>query len=46
MDFEFWFWVIVAFLVGRNRHCRVSLFYCGDDEDKYNKSLIGILLKK
>lgn len=43
MDYEFWFWMLVAFFVGR-----VStrpLFYYGRDEAKYAAALIAVMPK-
>jgi hypothetical protein len=43
MNYQFWFWILVAFLAGRFIPRKV---YIGYDEDKYNKSDFGILLRK
>lgn len=43
MDYHFWFWVLIAFLVGRFMPRKI---YIGHNEDKYNKADFGILLRK
>ena len=43
MDYYFWFWVFVAFLVGRFIPRKI---YIGDDVEKYNKADCGILIGK
>lgn len=43
MDYEFWFWVLVAFLAGLTVGGGV---YIGSDEEKYNNAATGILLPK
>lgn len=42
MDYYFWFWILIAFLVGRGIPRKI---YIGTDEDKYYKADLGILLK-
>lgn len=42
MDYRFWFWMGVAFLIGRMSKLN---FYIGPDEDKYNKADFGMLIR-
>ncbi len=42
MNYEFWFWFIVAFLIGRFFPRKV---YIGHDKEKYEAADIGILLR-
>ncbi len=42
MDYEFWFWVGVAFISGRISHH--TLFYIGSDEQKYKEAYFAILI--
>ena len=42
MDYEFWFWIAVAFFVGRLMPRTV---YIGPDEGKYRAADMGILTK-
>ena len=41
MDYEFWFWIFVAFLAGRLLPRRI---YIGHDKKKYERADWGILL--
>jgi len=43
MDYKFWFFMVIAFLVGRYFP---RSFYIGHDETKYKNADFGILLKK
>ncbi len=44
MDYEFWFWVLIAFLCGRaSNH---PIIYIGTDKDKYRAAWFAILLRK
>jgi hypothetical protein len=43
MDYELWFFILMAFIVGR-----VSVnfrIYVGSNVEKYKKSTVGVLLK-
>ena len=42
MDYEFWFWMLIAFYAGRTSR---MLFYYGRDEKKYKDAFIGIMPK-
>lgn len=45
MDYEFWFWIGIAFTLGRGT-CK-PFIYIGDDVEKYkNAWLFGLLIKK
>jgi len=44
MNYELWFYILVAFIVGR-----ISVtfrFYIGSDKTKYENATLGILLRK
>jgi len=41
MDYEFWFWIIVAFALGRVT--ARPLFYYGRDEAKYKRALFSVM---
>jgi len=43
MDYSFWFWVLIAFLVG---YFLPRKFYIGYDEKKYENADFGILLRR
>lgn len=40
MDYEFWFWIIIAVIIGRASHR--PFLYIGRDREKYDASWIGI----
>jgi len=40
MDYQFWFFMLIAFLLGRGSRLKV---YIGSDEEKYNKADFGLL---
>lgn len=42
MDYEWWFWFAVAFMLGRASRWRI---YVGPDKDKYRLADWGILLR-
>ena len=42
MNFEFWFWVVIAFFIGRLSKLKI---YIGHNEEEYAKADIGILRK-
>jgi hypothetical protein len=44
VDYEFWFYMLIAFLVGRI--CTKPLFYIGNDQKKYDAAWVAILLRK
>lgn len=41
MDYEFWFWFFVAFIIGRIS--TRPIFYYGKDEEKYKNALIAVM---
>lgn len=43
MDYEFWFWIVVAFIVGRWTPRKI---YIGPDEAKYQAADLAILTKR
>jgi hypothetical protein len=43
MDYRFWLFIILAFIIGRLSVCKI---YIGYDNEKYEKADIGILLRK
>ena len=43
MDYELWFWLLIAFLGGRFIPRR---FYVGTDKQKYERADMGMLLHK
>lgn len=46
MDYEFWFWILVSFVVGVYVGNGRTFFYIGSDQQKYDKALIGVLIGK
>lgn len=44
MDYEFWFWLTVAFFAGKSIGNK-TLFYIGSDREKYDAAWAGIQLK-
>lgn len=42
MDFELWFYILFAFLVGRTS---MLTFYIGTDKEKYAAADVAILLR-
>ena len=44
MDYFFWFWILLAFIAGRIS--TRSLFYYGNDQEKYDKAWIAIMPKR
>jgi hypothetical protein len=46
MDYEFWFWIVVSFIIGHYIGNGGMIFYVGTDKDKYDKALIGVLIGK
>jgi len=42
MNYELWFWILVAFLAGRWLPRKV---YIGRDKEKFGKADLGILLR-
>jgi hypothetical protein len=43
MDYHFWFWMLIAFAVGRMTKLKV---YVGHDPAKYEAATVGILLRR
>jgi hypothetical protein len=43
MDYYFWFWLLVAFIVGRLSKLK---YYIGPDEEKYKKADFGIQTRR
>jgi len=46
MDYEFWFWMLVAFILGRVSDSTRPLFYIGPDEKKYMAARFAVLVGK
>ena len=43
IDYAFWFWGFLFFVLGRLSKIKV---YIGTEKDKYEKSELGVLLKE
>lgn len=44
IDYQFWFWMLIAFLIGKASHR--PFFYIGDNIDDYRNAWIGIYFKR
>jgi len=45
MDYEFWFWIFIAFFLGRAICKKKYFIYLGNDEELFQNSFIGIKYK-
>jgi len=45
MDYQFWFYLLIAFLLGRLSKTKYKI-YIGYDEEKYKNADFGLLLRK